>query len=129
MHRRVLVAFAFAAVLIPGAASALVSGQASASVPVVGTVAKGSALVLRPLDPRTLQPLPGSWSQRVPRGARLIRSPLGTRAAAVWGGGAIVVDSRTGRKVASSRDGFAADALYWFGGEKRGRGGAVLLGG
>jgi hypothetical protein len=131
MQRRVLfAALTLSATLVLGADASLASGPAPASAPVVGVVGKGSARVLRPLDPRTLQPLRGSWSQRVGRGARLIRSPLGTRVAVSSAqGAAIVVDSRTGRIVARSEEGIhdAGGDLYWFGGERRGRGGAVVL--
>jgi len=103
---------------------------AAAPTPVIGVVRTGSTWSLRPLDPRTLQPLRGSWSQRA-REAQPIRSPRGTRVAANRGKGEIVVDSRTGSIVARGQDGailgVGDEDLYWFGGEKWGRGGAALL--
>jgi hypothetical protein len=127
LRHGVLLVFLAGAMLVAGGAGA---ASTASSPPVIGVVQAGSTWALRPLDPRTLQPLPGSWSRRVAEDAWPIRSPLGTRVAATSNYRTIFVDSRTGRVVARSRAGVGRGSdFYWFGGEKLGRGGASVLAG
>lgn len=100
--------FAGAMLVAAGAGAAPTVGPP----PVIGIVKTGSTSALRPLDPRTLQPLPGSWSRRVGNDASPIRSPLGTRVAATWNTGTIFVDSRTGSVVARTRTGYHGSDYY-----------------
>jgi hypothetical protein len=99
--------------------------------PLVGVVKSGSRWTLRPLSPKTLQPLPGDWSRRVggPQ-VSLVRSPLGTGVVAAGRSGAVFVDSRTGRALRPAVRGDDSETgVYWFGGERFvTRGGAKVLG-
>lgn len=109
-----LLAAALACLALACAAGAT---PAATPPPLVGVVQVGSLFALRPLDPRTLAPLPGSWSQPVARNAELVRSPLGTGVLTENRGRAIVVDTRTGRVVHRFAEGIAESWVYWLGGE------------
>jgi hypothetical protein len=102
------------------AALALVSVAVATPAPappaLVGAVQVGPRWTLRPLDPRTLKPVRGSWSRPVGRSDSLVRSPLGTGVLAA-GGRPIVVDARTGRVVRRYAVGVSGVMAYWLGGE------------
>ena len=105
------------------------AGEADSAAPgrtpaVVGVVPAGSQWRLAPLDPRTLEPVPGSWSRRVTAptlpgflNAALVRSPRGT-AVVASGRRTFFVDSRTGRDLRRSTPGASSPDLYWVGGER-----------
>ena len=121
-----------AALCVALASVAGAAPKAAAPPPLVGAIQTGSTWALRPLDPRTLAPVRGSWSVPVGRSASLRRSPLGTGVVAAWtvgnGGRTIVVETRTGRVVKRYASGVSWGTLHWLGAELplRARGGPFL---
>lgn len=118
------------AVLCGAIASTSAAAPAAAPIPVVGVTQVAGVWTLRPLDPRTLAPVPGSWSHPVSRKAVPVRSPGGTGVlATARSGRPIVVDARTGR-IAKRYEGDSMPIQYWLGGELpvRAGGGPLLLG-
>jgi hypothetical protein len=105
------------------------AGEADSAAPgrtpaVVGVVPARSQWRLAPLDRRTLEPVPGSWSRRVTAptypgylNAALVRSPRGT-AVVASGRRTFFVDSRSGRDLRPSAPGVVSPDLYWVGGER-----------
>jgi len=135
---RLAVSLLVAGLSIASAAVAA-AGAPTAPPPLVGVAESGGRWALRPLDPRTLAPLPGGWEQPVARNATVVRSPLGRGVAAMWdvpdagrkGGrwsGTIVVSTRTGTVLRRQREAIGDGDLYWSGGEAPAkRGGAIIL--
>jgi hypothetical protein len=92
-------------------------GEATSPPHVIAEVPSTTGWKLRPLDARTLAPVPGSWSRPVRTGASVALSPSGSRAAVVGEQFRVfLVSAATGRIVRKYRESVIDDnGLYWLG--------------